>query len=59
MQGHKLLLAKPHLAPGHTFHQLEITRKRDRITLINIIVFKSANIPVLGLLLHHPGRNLE
>ena len=30
-------------------HQFEITRKRDRITLINIYVFKTANIAVLGL----------
>ena len=42
-----------------TFHQFEITRKRDRITLINIIVFKSANIAVWGLFWHPPGHNLE
>ena len=34
------------------FHQLGITRKRDRITLPNIIVFKSANIAVWGLFWH-------
>ena len=62
MHGHKLLLAKPHLAlgsTGDTFHQLEITRKCDRITLINICVFKSPNIAVLGVFWHHPDRNPE
>ena len=42
-----------------TFAQLEITRKRDRITLFNICVFKSANIAVLGFFWHHPDRNLK
>ena len=32
--------------------QFEITRKHDRITLINIYVFKSANIAVLGVFGH-------
>ena len=40
-------------------HQFEITRKRKRITIINIYVFKSANIAVLGLILHPPDRKLE
>ena len=34
--------------------QFEITRKHGRITLLNIYVFKSANIAVLGLLWHPP-----
>ena len=42
-----------------TFHQLEITQKRDRITLINICVFKSANIAAWGPFWHPPGHNLE
>ena len=44
---------------GNTFHQLEIIPKGDRITVLNIYVFKSANIAVLSLLLHPPDRNLE
>ena len=38
--------------------QFEITRKRDRITLIKIYVFKSANLAVLGLFWHHPDYSL-
>ena len=40
-------------------HQFEITGKRKRITIYNIYVFKSANIAVLGLILHPPHHNLE
>ena len=59
--GFSLVMAasKPSPSTRDTFHQFEITRKRDRITLINIIVFKSANIAVWGLFWHPPGHNLE
>ena len=59
MQGHKLLLAKPHLALVTNLNNLKSQGKRDRITLINICVFKSANIAVCSLLWHPPGHNLE
>ena len=49
MHSHKLLLAKPHVAEADKRDQFEITRKHGRITLINIYVFKSANIAVLGI----------
>ena len=54
MHGHKLLLAKPHVAQGTNVINFQITRKHDRITLINIYVFKSANIAVLGVFWHPP-----
>ena len=40
-------------------HQFEITQKRERFTIIDIYVFKSANIAVLVLILHPPCHNLE
>ena len=52
MHGHKLLLAKPHRALGTNVINLKITRKHDRITLVNIYVFKSANIALLGVFWH-------
>ena len=52
MHGHKVLLGKPHV--GDKGDQFEITRKHDCITLINIYVFKSANIAVFGLFSRPP-----
>ena len=54
MHGHKLLHVKCHVAQGTNVINLKSHEGRDRITLINIIVFKSANIAVLGVFGHPP-----
>ena len=51
-KGHARAQLIPYIASRDTrdnLHQLEITQKLDRITLINSNVFKSANIAVSGL----------
>ena len=59
MHGYKLLLDKPHVAQGTNFMNLKSHKNRNRITIINFQVFQSANIAVLGLILHPPCHNLE
>ena len=44
---------------GLTKPKKSFSASGGRITLINIIVFKSANIAVWGLFWHPPGHNLE
>ena len=50
-------LASPSISDQ--LEQLEITHTGSDSTLINIHVFKSANVALLGLLWHPPGPNLE
>ena len=50
MHGHKLLLAEPHVAqPTNVINLKSHESAHGCITLINIYVFKSANIAVLGV----------
>ena len=59
MHGHKLLLTKPHVGQGKNFINLKSHESAHVCTIINIYVFKSANIAVSGLFLHPPDRKLE